>query len=264
MRPQHNYYCLNISRHHSGNSGSRHTQLWYRSYSEDEQKIKHRIASNCCKACNHRYKSLSCFLYVCRIGLCHRKRYETYHNNFQIFLSICQCYLRGTVSCRICQIKWYETCSVRDKQCHRYCCNKQRCIQLESEGIHMPLMISLAKILCSEYTCRWHRPKYSQIVHKYELVYDCYSWHLLCTKLSYHNVVQKAYQICDCILDYHWYGQHEISLIKCFVSYIFLSEFMHVCPPFDFSMVLSCNVTILLRPTLFFKYFMYFSLTYFK
>ena len=36
---------------------------------------------------------------------------------------------------------------------------------------------------------------------------------------------------------------------------------MHVCPPFDFSMVLSCNVTILLRPTLFFKYFMYFSLT---
>ena len=76
-----------------------------KSYSEDEQKIKHRIASNCCKACNHRYKSLSCFLYVCRIGLCHRKRYETYHNNFQIFLSICQCYLRGTVSCRICQIK---------------------------------------------------------------------------------------------------------------------------------------------------------------
>ena len=27
-------------------------------------------------------------------------------------------------------------------------------IKLESEGIHMPLMISLAKILCSEYTCR--------------------------------------------------------------------------------------------------------------
>ncbi len=39
---------------------------------------------------------------------------------------------------------------------------------------------------------------------------------------------------------------------------------MHVCPPFDFSMVLSCNVTILLRQTLFFKYFMYFSLTYFR
>ena len=39
---------------------------------------------------------------------------------------------------------------------------------------------------------------------------------------------------------------------------------MHVCPPFDFSMVLSCNVTILLRQTLFFKYFMCFSLTYFR
>ena len=46
-----------------------------------------------------------------------------------------------------------------------------------------------------------------------------------------------AGEMCIRDRDYHWYGQHEIALIKCFVSYIFLSEFMHICPPFDFSMV---------------------------
>lgn len=71
----------------------------------------------------------------------------------------------------------------------------------------MPPVIPVAKILCAKNTCRRYRSKNCQIVHKNQLVYDCNTGHLFRSQLSHHNVVQKADQIRDGILQDHWHCQ---------------------------------------------------------
>ena len=59
----------------------------------------------------------------------------------------------------------------------------------------MPFMISFSVILRSENTCCRRCPEYRQIVYENQLIDDCYPGHLLCSELSYHNIIQKTDQI---------------------------------------------------------------------
>ena len=91
----------------------------------------------------------------------------------------------------------------------------------------MSLMISFTKILSSKNTCCRYRAKNGQIIYKDQLIDNRNSGHLLRSKLSYHNIIQKADQICDCILNDHRNGKQQISFIKFPVSYILLFKFIH-------------------------------------
>ena len=71
----------------------------------------------------------------------------------------------------------------------------------------MSLVISLAVILRPENTGCRNRAENRQIVYKNELVDDGNPGHLFRAKLSHHDVIQKAYQIGNGILQDHGNSQ---------------------------------------------------------
>ena len=85
----------------------------------------------------------------------------------------------------------------------------------------MSLMVALAEILGTENTGCRHGTKNGQIVYKNQLVHDGNTGHLLRSQLSHHDIIQKAYQIGNGILQDHRNGQQQIFPIKIPVSDIF-------------------------------------------
>ena len=53
----------------------------------------------------------------------------------------------------------------------------------------MAFMIALAKILRTKNTCCWRSSKNRQVIYENQLIDDGYTWHLLCAKLSYHDII---------------------------------------------------------------------------
>ena len=78
----------------------------------------------------------------------------------------------------------------------------------------MSLMVPFSKILCPKNTRCRYCPKDRQIIHKDQLIYDRNSRHWLSPQLTDHNVVKKAHQVCDGILQDHWQCKTQISLVK--------------------------------------------------
>ena len=90
----------------------------------------------------------------------------------------------------------------------------------------MAFMIALSKILCTKNTGCRYCPKDCQVIYKYQLIDDRNTGHLLCTKLSDHDIIQKAHQVCDRILYDHRQCKCQISLIKFFITNIFSTKIL--------------------------------------
>ena len=87
-------------------------------------------------------------------------------------------------------------------------------------------MVSASIKLGPENTRSGYRPEDAEVEYENQLVGNGHAGHLLCSHLTYHNVVQKAHKVCDSVL-YHDRNHHcKNHPVKPFVPNILFHFFL--------------------------------------
>ena len=95
-------------------------------------------------------------------------------------------------------------------------------------------MVLLTIILCSKNAGTGYTAEQTQAVHEEYLIYDRHAGHLLGSHLPDHNVVQKADEVRDSILDHDGYGYRQYHFIESFISDEFAEKAGLLCCLFHF------------------------------
>ena len=99
--------------------------------------------------------------------------------------------------------------------------------ELEAEGVSHTLVVALSEILRSENSCTGYPSENAKVIDKKKLVDNCNAGHLLGTDLSYHDVVQKADKVGDCLLNHNRYGHPQHHQIKVFAANVSTHKIPH-------------------------------------
>ena len=122
------------------------------------------------------------------------------------------------------QVKPDQGLALKGKQQDRSRAKHQRAVKLEAKGVAHALVVALSEKLRTKQPRTRDRPEDAEVKHEQQLVDDRHARHLLGSDLPNHDVVQKAYEIGNTVLNEDRHHNGKQRSVKRAASNIFFER----------------------------------------